>query len=104
MSERRDAVIEGMKAKLDELNADLDRWEARAENAKAEGRERYVERVEALRRKRDELGKKLTDVRESAGGAWEEIARGFEEAWRALKKGFDEARAELDRDEPGRRT
>lgn len=86
MSEERDAAVRKMKAKLDD-----DRWEA-----KAEGREEYVQRVEALGQKRDELEQKLTDALEAASGAWQEMMQGFEDAWVALKNGFEQARAELD--------
>ena len=96
MSEGRGVVVEKMKAKLDELNADLDRWEAKARQAKADGRAGYVEQVEALRGKRDELQQQLADAGEAGASAWEEIVNGFEDAWSSLKKAFDKARSELD--------
>lgn len=96
MSQKRDAKIEKMKARLDEWNADLDRWEAKVAQAKAEGRREYVERVETLRWKWQDLRRKLSEAQEAGAGAWEQLLEGFEDAWRNLKTAFEKARSELD--------
>ena len=96
MSQTREAKIANMKARLDELNADLDRWETKVAQAKAEGRREYVERVEALRLKWQDLRRKLAEAQEAGAGAWEQLLEGFEDAWRNLKTAFERARSELE--------
>ena len=91
----RDEYLEKFKAKLDEWNADIDKLEAKARAAQAEMQTEYGEKLEALRRTRDEALKEYDRVQNAAVDAWDAMVQGSEKAWQAWTDAFENARSKL---------
>jgi uncharacterized coiled-coil DUF342 family protein len=89
----RNEYIEQLKNKLDEWNAELAKWEAKARGAKTDLQIEYEMRLDALRKQRDEAAARLKEVQASSGEAWKELKAGADSAWAAMREAFDKARA-----------
>jgi len=93
MSETRDAHVAKLKAQLDEWNAEIAGFEAKARQAGAEARLEYQRHLSELRRRYDEANAKLKELQEESEGAWEKLKEGVESSWDALRQGVEKARA-----------
>lgn len=84
MSEKRDAYVQKLKAKMNEWNAEIDKIEAKADQADAESKIEYEKQVEDLRAKRKEVEDKMAELQQAGEGAWEDLKKGIESAWDSL--------------------
>jgi len=91
MSDKRKAYEEKLDAQLEEWNAQIALFKARAEKAKAEAKIEYYKTIEALQRKQDGVRAKLHDLKTSSDEAWEDIKTGAEKAWDEVKTAFHSA-------------
>ena len=73
----REEYIEKTKAKLDQWNAEIDKMQARMEEAQADAKIEYQKQLKGMRKQRDEAEARLKELRESSDAAWEDIS----EAW-----------------------
>ena len=89
----RDEYVAKLKARLDEWNAELARWEAKAKVAQTDVRIEYDRRIAALQQQRDGAVEQLKRVQASAGEAWVELARGADQAWEQMRDAFETARS-----------
>lgn len=89
----RNEMVDRLKTKLDEWNADLAQWEAKARTARTDLRIEYEMRLEDLRRHREEAAERLARLQGAAGEAWQDLAAGAEDAWQRMQEAFDKARA-----------
>lgn len=97
MTDKRDAYVQKLKARLDEWNAEIDRLAAKAGQAEAESRIEYENRLEEVRAKRKALEDRLAELQQAGEGAWEDLKQGLENSWEILKKSFTRAKSEFDR-------
>lgn len=88
---RRQAYLAKIKSKLDAWNKEIDRLEAKAEQAKDTSKAKYRKQIETLKSMRAEFEPKLEELRRSGGQAWEETKEGIENAWKALSKAIKSA-------------
>ena len=88
MTETREAYVQKLKAKIDEWNAEIDKLAAKAEQVDADSKIEYQKQIDGLQAKRDELERKISDIREAGEGAWEDMKAGVESAWEALDEAF----------------
>ena len=95
MSER-EAYIEKAKAQLDQWNAEIDKLEARAREASADGEIAYRETLQDLRGKRDALEQKLNETRQSGEAAWSDMKAGMDAAWNNLSAAITKAQSRFD--------
>ena len=93
MNDNRDVYVEKMKAKLDEWNAEIDKLEAKARQAKADARVGYREQVDALKKKKATLSERVDDLRQSGEGAWKDIKTGIELAADSLSEALRSAQS-----------
>lgn len=93
MSDKKDAYVRTLKAKIDAWNAEIDQATARAEQAQADVKRGWLERIEELKGKRDEAAAKLESLREGGESAWDEIRDGLEDSFHVWKDSFAKARA-----------
>lgn len=89
----RDEYVERLKARLDEWNAELTRWEAKAKVAQTDARIEYERRIDALRQQRDSAVDQLKHIQSAAGDAWLELTRGADDAWEKMRDAFEKARS-----------
>lgn len=97
MTEKRDAYVQKLKARLDEWNAEIDRLAAKADQAEAESRIEYENRMEDLRAKRKDVEDKMTELQQAGESAWKDLKQGLENSWEILKRSFARAKSEFDR-------
>jgi hypothetical protein len=88
---KRDAYIEKMKARIDEWNADIDKLEAKAREARADMKIEYQEQLSAMRLEREKARGKLHELQEATEDAWEGLREGMESAWESMAKAFKDA-------------
>ena len=97
MSKQRDAYVQKMKARLDEWNAEIDRIQARIDQADAESKIEYNKQLDELRAKRKEVEDRLEEVRQAGESSWNDLKQGLENSWEILKKSVDRAKSEFSR-------
>ncbi|WP_319583240.1 hypothetical protein [uncultured Pseudodesulfovibrio sp.] len=88
----REEYIEKMKAKLDELNAEVSRLEAKAREAKADLSIRYKDEIENLKAKREESKARLAEFKEAGDSAWEDLKIGMQGAWDIMEEAIKSAK------------
>ncbi len=87
----RDAYVEKMKAKIDEWNADIAKFEAQAKDAQADMRLKYEKQIAEMKTQRDAFEEKLREARDTNQKAWEDIRSGMEKAWTDISDAFSAA-------------
>ncbi|PTN35338.1 hypothetical protein [Desulfonatronum sp. SC1] len=97
MSEKRDAYVQKLKAKIDEWNADIDELTAKADQAEADAKIKYQHELEELRTKRQELEGKVADLQSAGESAWEELKQGVESSWEVWKASFSRAKTAFEK-------
>ncbi len=88
---KKDAYQQKMEAQLKEWDALIDQLRARAEQANAEAKIEYMNRVEELQGKRNTLQEKLDKMKNSSGDAWKDLKAGVENAFSDLKISVESA-------------
>lgn len=90
MSEK-DQYVEKAKAKLDQWNAEIDKLQAKADEADAGSRIEYQKQLDEMRAKRDEAQVRLKELAEASDDAWEDVKAGFDKAWDNISGAFQSA-------------
>ncbi|VEP12290.1 conserved hypothetical protein [Hyella patelloides LEGE 07179] len=88
-SNTKQAYQEKVKAQLDKLNTQIDEFKVKSEQAKANAKIEYQDKMAELYTKRDAAQVKLQELQQSSGEAWTEIQKGFEKAWTELSSAWD---------------
>ncbi len=97
MSEKREAYIQKLKAKLDEWNAEIDKLAAEVDQAEADSKIEYDKRLEDLRARRKDLEEKLAELQQAGDSAWNDLKKGVENSWIILKESMAKAKSEFER-------
>jgi DNA repair ATPase RecN len=87
----REEFVLKLKEKIDLWNADLNKLQARADQASAEARIKYQQQIEDLQEKRQELEGKMAQLRGAGEGAWEDVKSGMEIAWSSMSEALSSA-------------
>jgi predicted RNase H-like nuclease (RuvC/YqgF family) len=95
MSEKRDAFVQKLKAKIDEWNAEINRLNAKADQAEANMRAEYHDEIGKLKRFRDDAKQKLQKILESKEDVWEELKKGADKAYNAMNEALSSARERI---------
>ena len=106
MDENKEEYISRLKAKMDELNKDLDKLTDEAAQAEGGLKEEYQQQMLDLRKKLKELEGKLAAVQDSGESGWEDLKQGMEKSWATWKKSFSRAKEEFEkasREGPGKK-
>ncbi len=75
---KRDEYIEKMKLQLDELDAKMDKLEAKAKDAKEDVRAKYQEEMTKLRQQSKLAKGKLQEVKAASEDKWEALVAEME--------------------------
>jgi len=89
----RDAYIAKLKAQLDEWNAEVKKWEAKAKGAQADVRIEYEKQLAVFHQQRDQAMRQMQQVQKAAGDAWQDLMRGTDDAWAKADEAFAKARS-----------
>jgi nucleosome binding factor SPN SPT16 subunit len=98
--ETKDSYSKKMKAKFDELN---DKWqierkklEGRAQHAKVEVKKKFEEQTKLLKKNREKMRQKLSQIDHAGEDSWKDIKKGVDTAWQALNEAIKKARSHFD--------
>jgi FtsZ-binding cell division protein ZapB len=69
---------------MDEWNAEIDKLEAKGNQAAGDAKLAYQKQIEELKAKRSKAEQKTSELRQASGDAWEDLKDGVEEAWNSL--------------------
>jgi len=100
MSERRDAYVAKMKAKLDKWNGEIDKLETKINQTGAETREGLHVQIVGLQAKRTEVSTKLEGLRHAGDDAWRDLRVGVETSWKSLEKAVHTAAGNFKQSKP----
>ena len=78
--------IEKMKAKLDLLDAKIDQYKAKENEAQAEAKIEYQNKIDDLKNERYEAKEWLTKVSDASEDAWDSLKDGFQDAYEKMKR------------------
>jgi hypothetical protein len=74
-----------LQARLDEINAEIDKFHAMAEKAGAEARLQYYEKLDELKDLQLKAIDHMAEFKASSDEAWEDLKTGMESAWNSLE-------------------
>jgi hypothetical protein len=89
--ENKEAYREKLEAQMREWSAKIDLLKARADQAEAEAKIEYRNRIEDLRKKREVLQEKLSELQKASDAAWKDIKTGAERAAADLRDALQSA-------------
>lgn len=92
---KRHEYLEKLKAQLEEWEYDIDRLEAKLEDAQGEAKVKMDKTIKELKVKQQDVQVKLKKIEEAAEDAWHDVKDGLELAWDSLKLGFLAAKSEF---------
>lgn len=94
---KRDEYVEKLKGQLDQWNAEVATWEAKARKAQADARAGYEKQLTDLRRQRDQALDHMKRVQAASGDAWMDLVRGADEAWTKMREALENARSHFNK-------
>ena len=77
----KSAYADKLQARLDRWRAEIDKLQAKAKEASADTKLKYNKEVDELRMKQAEAEKRLAELGEAQGKAWDDLKSGIETAW-----------------------
>ena len=92
MSEK-ESYRQKIRAKLDEWNAEIDKFEAKADQAQADAQLEYYEQLKKLRALQEEAANKLEELEDAGEDAWEDFKDGADIAAGAVEAAIDSIRS-----------
>lgn len=84
--ESREAYKQKMHAKLDQIDAQIDKWQAKRDEASADAKIEYQEKISDLKQKRQEAKDWVNKLSDASEDAWDSVVGGFEDAYKKLSK------------------
>lgn len=92
---KRDEYIEKMKLQLDELDAKMDKLEAKAAQAKEDARAKYKEEMARLRQQSRAAKGKLEEIKAAGEDKWEALVTETEKIRDAFAHSFNYFKSQL---------
>jgi len=92
---KKEKLVEKLRAKLSKWNMEIDKLEAKADQAGSDAKTIYRKQVLLLQAMRKDFEDKLEELRTSEAQAWVELKGGVENAWKALSAGLKSAKSKL---------
>jgi predicted phage gp36 major capsid-like protein len=93
--ENKQAYREKLEAQMREWSAKIDLLKAKADQAEADAKIEYRNRIEDLRQKKEALKAKLGELQNASDAAWKDIRAGAEKAAADLKDALQSALAKF---------
>lgn len=95
MSAKRDEYVAKMKLQLDELNAKMDKLEAKASEAREDARAKYKEEMSKLRQQSKLAKGKLDELKAAGEDSWDVMVAEMEKLRDAFKHSFNYFKSQL---------
>lgn len=95
MSAKRDEYVAKMKLQLDELNAKMDKLEAKAIEAKEDARVKYKEEMSKLRQQSKLAKGKLDELKAAGEDSWDVMVAEMEKVRDAFKHSFNYFKSQI---------
>ena len=92
---KRNEYLDKFKAQLEEWEYDINRLEARLDDAQDEAKVKLDKTINDLKTKQKDMQSKLQQLESAAEEAWTDVKDGVELAWDSLKLGFLAAKSEF---------
>jgi hypothetical protein len=89
--ENKEVYREKLEAQMREWSAKIDLLKARADQAEADAKIEYRNRIEDLRQKKEVLQAKLRELQKASDAAWKDIRAGTERAAADLRDALQSA-------------
>ncbi len=93
----REEYVKKLKTQLDQWNAEVTKWEAKAQGAQASVKQEYEKQLNALHGRRDEAMVQLKLVQNASTEAWRDMMRGADQAWKSMHDAFNQAKSHFDK-------
>ena len=87
----KEAYRQKLEAQMREWSAKIDVLKAKADQAEADAKIEYQNRIEDLRQKKEALQAKLSELQNASDAAWKDIKAGTERAAADLKDALQSA-------------
>ncbi len=97
MSEKRDAYVAKLKAKIDDWNAEISSLEARAHQVSADSKAEIQRQLDNAKAKRDDVVAKVDGLRQAGGDAWKELKGGVKSSLKELDRAVRAASSKFSR-------
>jgi multidrug resistance efflux pump len=94
---KRDEYVAKLKGQIDQWNAEVSNWEAKAQKAQADARAGYEKHLTELRRQRDHALEQMKRVQAASGEAWVDLVRGADDAWAKMREALEKARSHFNK-------
>jgi hypothetical protein len=91
----QDEYVAKLKAQIDQWNAQLKDWEAKAAQAQDRVREQYLRQLGEVAAQRERVLVELRRVQAASMNAWQDMMRGADQAWKSMHEAFERARSEF---------
>lgn len=85
----KNVYIEKMKSQLDELNANMNKLDARATEAKADARDAYLEELRKMRYQSKLAGAKLDELKAAGEEGWDRMVSEMDKVREAFMHSFN---------------
>ena len=92
---KREDYIDKLAAQLKVWSAEIDVLKAKAGKGTVEVKIAILKEVEILNKKMQDAQKKIKQIKEKTGDAWESLAEGTNKAWNDLKEAVHQATAKF---------
>jgi hypothetical protein len=96
----QDEYVDQVKSEITEVGQRLDALRAKAKALGEQARATWNDRVAELAKKQEALQDSLTDVADSTGDAWQELAQGMSQARKDMADALQKAEAEFNEQQP----
>lgn len=87
------AYEQKIRAQLDEWQAEVDKFRAKAADAEADAQIAYYRRIDELRAAQNQAEERLAELKNSSDDAWDDLKTGVESATRSLSEAMTTARS-----------
>ena len=92
---KKELYKQKMQAQLEEWEAEVDRFKAKASGASANVQLELNKEINALKGKIEQGKIKLAEIADASEDAWESIKEGVDSAWDSLKAAVSDAKAKF---------
>jgi hypothetical protein len=93
MGTKRDAYVEKLKGNIARWNGEIDEFQAKADQAKADAQVDFQKQIVEIKAKREALEGKMADLQNAADEAWEDVKSGVDVARQILGQAVQAAKS-----------